>query len=530
MNQITFTYNSIDTIIQYSPNETLNQVISRFIQVSGLDANRILFLYSGRIIEPNMTVQRITPSNNAILVIDKEENENNIIVNSSHIICPKCKTNSRIKIDKYKISLYGCDKMHNISDLLFDEFDESQKINISQIKCNACNNNNNKGNSYNHEFFTCFTCNKNLCQLCKSVHNQNHMINNYDLKNFFCKKHNDKYIKFCEDCNLNICLFCHLEHKGHRLVDFGNILGEESKIEQVKNRIDKIKNFINNQIKIYNKVKDNLNILENICEKINNYYLKYNNIMCYNYQTIKNLDEICKINLPDTINNDVIIDIYNQMNDSITIKYEGSNEPIRIFGENFLENNKQCEIIYKGKKMAIKEFILPEDNEIEIKLLGINSINNASYMFFDCSKLLGIQDAWRWNISKITDLSGMFCSCKLLKNLSDISNWNTTNVEDMSDLFHGCSDLTNIPDISKWDLSNTKNIGGMFYGCSNLTSLPDISKWNTKNIEDMSDLFYDCLSLTNIPDISKWNIEKVKNKMNMFKNCPNSLNIPSKFK
>ena len=50
------------------------------------------------------------------------------------------------------------------------------------------------------------------------------MINNYDLKDFICKKHNDKYIKFCKNCNLNICLFCQSDHKQHIIIDFGHTI------------------------------------------------------------------------------------------------------------------------------------------------------------------------------------------------------------------------------------------------------------------------------------------------------------------
>lgn len=138
---------------------------------------------------------------------------------------------------------------------MIDQFDETQKINISQIKCNSCNQN--KGNSYKNEFYKCFTCNINLCLLCKSIHDQNHMINNYDLKNFLCNNHNDKYIKYCNSCNLNICLFCQADHKDHHLIDFADILPKENKLEEIKRKLDKINNFICNQIKIYNKVKDN---------------------------------------------------------------------------------------------------------------------------------------------------------------------------------------------------------------------------------------------------------------------------------
>jgi surface protein len=344
------------------------------------------------------------------------------------------------------------------------------------------------------------------------------MVNNYNLKNFICKKHNDKFIKYCQKCNLNICLFCQSEHKKHKLIDFGNIIKNNDKLEEIKIKIDKINNFIDNQIKLYNNVKENLKQLYLICEKMNNYYVKYNDNIYYNYQTFKNFNEINNIKLPDVVNNDIIIELYNQMNDCILIKYKGSKEPIRIFGDAFVENNKQCEIIYNGEKSKLSGLFSSDDNEIEIYLTGIKSITNASHMFFDCNQLLEVPDISRWNTKNVTDMSGMFCSCISLKSLPDISIWDTRNVSNMSDLFNGCSLLSNLPDISKWDITKTKNIGGMFYGCSLLSSLPDISKWNTINVEDMSDLFHDCSALSIIPDLSKWNISNLKSKLNMFKN------------
>ena len=530
MNHITFYYNQIETKIQYSPNEKMKDIISKYIQKSGLNRNQIIFLYSGFMIDKTNEDIRITGEDQTIIVIDNSNKGDDIIVNSNNIICPKCKASSRISIEDNKIRLYDCENKHNIEGILIDKFNDTQKINISQIKCNGCSNNNNKGNSYKNKFYRCFTCNMDLCLLCKINHNQSHMINNYDLKNFICKKHNDKYIKFCKRCNLNICMFCQSEHKQHSIIDFGDIIQNDDKLEQIKMKINKINNFIENQIRIYNNVKKNLELIYSICEKMNKYNIKYNDNVYYNYQTLNNLNEINNIKIPDTFNNDIILDLYNQMNDSILIKYKGSTEPINIFGANFVENNEKCEIIYKGKKSKITQIFKSTDKILEIQLTGIKNITNASHMFFDCPQLLEVPDIYRWDTSKIVDMSGMFCSCISLKYLPDISYWDTRNVSDMSDLFNGCSSLTSLPDISKWDLVKAKNIGGMLYGCSSLSSLPDISKWNTINIEDMSDLFHDCSALTTLPDLSKWNLKNVKSKLNLFKNCSSSLNIPSKFK
>ena len=74
-----------------------------------------------------------------------------------------------------------------------NEYEETQKIDISKIICDICKINN-KNNSYNNVFNICNTCNKNMCPLCNSGHDKNHMIINYDDKNYICKKHNDLMI------------------------------------------------------------------------------------------------------------------------------------------------------------------------------------------------------------------------------------------------------------------------------------------------------------------------------------------------
>ena len=127
----------------------------------------------------------------------------------------------------------------------------------------------------------------------------------------------------------------------------------------------------------------------------------------------------------------------------ITYKTDGKKE-IKILGKQFEEKNKNiCYIIYKNKEYKLCEYFkIEEINEnIKIKIVGINRINDASYMFYKCSSLL---------------------------NIDDISNWNTTNINDMSYMFYECSSLKNIPDISKWDTSKVTNMSNMFAKCSSL--------------------------------------------------------------
>ena len=118
-------------------------------------------------------------------------------------------------------------------------------------------------------------------------------------------------------------------------------------------------------------------------------------------------------------------------------------ENIKIFGEKFVENNRNiCKIIIDNKeyeisvKYNIKNY---NKNKLEIKLKGINKINDMSDMFANCSSLLSLPDISKWNNNKVNDMSHMFYGCSSLLSLPDISKWNINNVNNMSDMFADCS-------------------------------------------------------------------------------------------
>ena len=114
-------------------------------------------------------------------------------IKSKEIICPECKENIKINIQDYKINLFECKNGHNINNILLDEFQNTQYIDESEIKCNKCKDNN-KFKSYGNIFYRCNICKINLCPLCKSKHEHN--IINYELKNYICEIHNEKYVAY----------------------------------------------------------------------------------------------------------------------------------------------------------------------------------------------------------------------------------------------------------------------------------------------------------------------------------------------
>ena len=249
-------------------------------------------------------------------------------------------------------------------------------------------------------------------------------------------------------------------------------------------------------------------------------------------------------------------------NNQITIKYKkpSNKNKIRIFGKDFVGNNKnKCKIQYYDGCHTLREYIELKNDEgdiIEIKLNGINDITDLSYMFADCDMLISLSDISKWNVEKVTDMSYMFYNCESLKSLPDISKWNvdkvtnmshmfsnceslqnlpdiyfwnTINVTNMSDIFSNCKLLRSLPDISNWDISKVTNLSYMLFNCESLKSLPDISNWKTSKVSNMSYMFFNCKSLESLPDISKWPINSIKNMNGMFFGCNFPLTNLSKF-
>jgi len=512
-----------------------------------------------------------------ILVNSIDEMSNNNLIKSKYIICPKCKEKARIKINDYKIKLYDCKNGHNIDNILLEEYENTQKIDISKIICNICNINN-KSKAYNNEFYICNECKKNICPSCKSRHDKNHDIIKYEQKEYLCENHNEIYIKYCNKCKINICLSCYDEHNNHEIISYEkfnpNIDKIKSDIIKLKDTIDIFKSDIKIIINKLNKVIENIDIYYNINKDIINYYEKKNR----NYEILQNINEINnniikEINKKNKENNIInkfkeIMNIYKKMgNNEIELIYNINEEDkergkINILGKSFVNNYKNiCKIIYENNEYELnKEFKINNNNILKIRLKNILDISNMNNIFNGCDSLSSLTDLSKWDTTNINNMSFIFYNCTELESLPDISKWNTENVINMTGLF-GCeykyeSKLKSIPDISKWNICNVKYLGGsynsisslspltdfeikkmnenneeyiesgIFYNCDSLSSLPDISKWNTNNVTDMSYLFSFCKSLSSLPDISKWNTSNVTNMCSLFSHCESLSSLP----
>ena len=311
---------------------------------------------------------------------------------------------ARININNYKINLFDCKNGHNINNILLNEFENTQYIDESLIKCNKCQENN-KFNTYNHIFYKCNICKINLCPLCKEQHSESHNIIDYNKKNYICDVHNDMYIAYCKTCKKNICSYCFDDHEKHDIIYYNKIISKKDiKINQLKNLrdlLDKMNDSINEIINKLSTAKENMESYYKICDSIINNY----NIQNKNYELLNNLNDIINHEIINDISNIInenninnkfnkIMIIYNKIKntennnclksdpinrineisnefnvkrkdemkndniDEVRIQYKlnGNENTVKIFSSIFVKNNKdKCKIIYQNKEYELKE-------------------------------------------------------------------------------------------------------------------------------------------------------------------------------
>ena len=383
---IDFELNQEQTLIEAELNEKFQDVINRYIQKTLQNPSSLFYIANGKTINPQQTVESHMndlnkQSRKLILLVHllEEENSNNSVkVQSKEIICPKCFEPCRIKTENFKLTLYGCVNNHITEDIKIKDFVETQKINISNIICDKCKNKN-KGDSYNYEFFICLICKKNLCLLCRPQHETNHTVINYDKKNYLCQTHNQNLIKYCTDCKKNICHLCNLEHSGHRIISFEDL---KLNVEEANKQLKEIKK----EIDIFNnKIKRIIDQLKELTEFINMYYEFNNNILNnkelqnYNYHILQNINDI-------NINNDLIENL-NKINHINNIKDQLYN--IFDLYKNITESLKAPAI---GIDLGTSNYSIAVYQNDEVKIIECDTVNifSPSYLTFtDTKKLYG---------------------------------------------------------------------------------------------------------------------------------------------
>ena len=305
---VNFEYNNNNMTIQSKRNENLEKIFQRYIVKINKNIEDIFFLHNGKRLSKELRLDEIDKINNEIkiLVFDTKitENNTNTIIQSKDIICPICKGNCIFNMNNFKITLRDCDNKHKLEDLFLKEYIDSQKIDEKEILCYKCKVS--KSDSYHKQFYKCCNCNIFLCPLHKSKHDENHIIIDFESKNYICNLHGERFTSYCKECNKNLCDLCEYEHdNNHHFIYHKEIKQNDEDIKnnlnELKMKIITFKTQINNLIIQLNEILDNIQLYYNISANfILNYNIKkknYQNLMNRIYINNYNKDVINKINL-----------------------------------------------------------------------------------------------------------------------------------------------------------------------------------------------------------------------------------------
>ena len=223
-------------------------------------------------------------------------------------------------------------------------------------------------------------------------------------------------------------------------------------------------------------------------------------------------------------------------------------ERTRIFGEEFVKNNKEkCKMIYKSEEKELEKYYEKFEKKglIKFKLKFINNAINMSHMFEGCNNIKSI----KFNVNtKEFDMESNYNNSvnNNPENFTLCKNPNSSNLRD-KEQFTECNDnvelyegmdpssisgTSNSNNFLSSDKTLTRNcsfqhiqniiiadMSRMFFRCNSLISLPNISNWNTANVKDMREMLYECSLLSSLPDISKWDTSNVNNMSRMFYGC-----------
>ena len=552
MFKINFQYNQTHIEIQCNITDKIKEIIDRLI--IKLQRNEIYIAYNGNRVDEELKLDEVISeqdkqnSNINMLIYDKEVQDNSLdkYVISDEIICPECKEKAFINVD-YKIDILNCKNKHYVNSIKLEDFEETQKINISKIFCNNCIGKN-RGGIYNYELYKCLTCKKNLCPVCKKKHDSSHAIINYDDKDFICEKHNNQFISYCLNCKENLCLDCKKGHKeqNHNLTEFEDILCSE-RDNGLEDNINNFEKDVCNIMSIFQEIINKLRIYQQLYD---NFWNKTNKVKKRNYETLLNINEFNNFNqkLKTYINSIIsesqvmnkiqkILDIEkNYILSKIEIKDDDVNQNIKIINsfeqwnrdknseidkekfknylnEDELKNN--CEIIINDKKIPFSYFHkFNAPGEYNVKYIFKKRITRTVGMFSQCNNIKSL-DFTNFDSRCITNTNGMFFENKSLAYLN-IKGFNTNKVECMGAMFYNCNSLKSL-DLSSFITEKVTDMKGLFCDCQNLESIK-LPNFNTSKIKDFSMMFKNCLSLTGL-DLSSFRGINATDLSEMFFGC-----------
>ena len=228
------------------------------------------------------------------------------------IRCPECFTIPFLSIieDQKKIILdYSCSNNHN-GQIQICDYKKLQNENLSKknVNCFSCIQ---KGLG---TIWFCKGCLKYFCL----DHSYLHAFhNNIDINNFdsLCSFHNKINILFCENCNVNICDKCKIEHNKHKLINLNENIFSENEIKNYENEIIKAEGYLKSFEEVFIDIKKKYEEYKKLksheitlCKNLLELYKNNQSLNKLSYQMIKNIKTI--FNFKEIINAEIDQDFF----------------------------------------------------------------------------------------------------------------------------------------------------------------------------------------------------------------------------
>ena len=353
--KVSFMFEKRTTVIQCSIKEEMKKIFERFAQKLYSNANDFDFFYEDIKVDEDSTIFKLTDNENQREIVITAEKKVKIIK------CPDCICNDAIiNIGNYQITFSNC-KYNHIVNKIYDNYKDSQKIDISQIKCNntKCGINQKE---FPADFYKCLKCTqlagrtRYICSRCNQTHDKKHKTIKYDEKNYFCEKHFNKLISYCNQCKVDLCETCEKEHKSHKITKYDSI---NLNVKSIRDDIDKIKEKISDLSHIIEDMKDSLdgamkifNQYYEIAEDIIGKYELYNSKL-KNHRILKSIDNLNKSNKNiNEVLNEILHekDIKIKINNLINI-YNGDRLNYKEGISNQIDNNNEKNDLFNNESL-----------------------------------------------------------------------------------------------------------------------------------------------------------------------------------
>ena len=166
-----FMFEKISTMVECSNKDEMCIIFDKFANKVNSTADSFNFLYQDKKINKNDTIIDLTKSKARKEIVISVEKK------LKKIKCPICICNDTIiNIDNYKLVFYNCKYKHNLEKIV-EDYEESQKLQITKIKCDVCRK---SQKDIPADFYKCLKCTQingltiYLCSQCNMLHNEKH--------------------------------------------------------------------------------------------------------------------------------------------------------------------------------------------------------------------------------------------------------------------------------------------------------------------------------------------------------------------